>query len=262
MKEFLQNNLNPNEILKSNASSLLKVPERINNTESITKDLGDFLIDNGYIKGIEKWNSWGFKYEFDSKKIFLAGINMPDTAYEYYIFRLGKNEDNEESLFPKNNIEVDNYRFIHETSHAYQNYLMNKESTEGNFSSLDWYNKAYKGELDSTFALLFSTCLKVRQADLNKGLSTWGNVPDYTTDNKLNEAAMRGVEDANELINMYLWHPKYSETFLNYLALKIPGFNEQNLSEDRLVKISENTKSILQDLISLYVEEMKLNIKA
>ncbi|MEI8270012.1 MAG: hypothetical protein WCG45_01460 [bacterium] len=259
--EFKNNNIE----VRKNVESFLNLPERISETnedKNLPKNLGDFLVNEGFIKGVDLWKgSWGFKYNSVDKKISIAEKEMSKENYEYYIFRLGKDQ-NGESLFPKQGDETNQYRFLHETSHAYQDYLVNKESSENNFDSLSWYNKAVEEKQDSTFSMLFKLCFEIRKANENKGLSTWGNVPDYENiDVKNNRVAVKALEDANELVVMQLWHPKYLDTFLDYLALKNNGYDETSLEKDKLSKISPNTRQILKEIIELYIEEMKINLK-
>lgn len=251
--------------IREYVDSFLALPERFSRTnenKDLPKNLGNFLIDKGFIKGVDILkDSWGFMYNFDDKKISIADKEISKENYAYYIFRLGEDQ-NGESLFPKQGDETNQYRFLHETSHAYQNYLTTKESSESNIDSLQWYNKAVSGENDSTFSLLYKLCYEIRKANEDRGLSTWGNVPDYNNINITNDRiAMRALEDANELVVMQLWHPKYFETFLDYVSLKIDGYNTGNLEEDRLVQISSNTQQILKEIVELYTEEMKINTK-
>ncbi len=265
MKENSFEFKNVKKEVREYVESFLTLPKRISETnenKSLPKNLGNFLADKDFIKEIDMWKgSWGFKYNFENKKISIANREMSKENYEYYIFRLGKDQ-NGESLFPKQGDEANQYRFLHETSHAYQNYLIAKESSEKNIDPLSWYNQAIQEDDNSTFSLLFKVCYTRRQINENKGLSTWGNVPDYESiDNKNNRIGMKAVEDANELITMQLWHPKYLETFLDYLSLDIEGFDETSLEQDGLTKISQNTKQSLKGIVELYVEEMKINME-
>lgn len=248
-----------NKELHENVESYLTLPDRIgttNENKNLPKDLGKFLVDKDFIKGIDMWESWGFRYNSEDKKISIAEIDMSKESYNYYIFRLGLGS-NGESLYPEYGTETDQYRFLHETGHAYQSYLVKKESSVLKIDPMSWHNEAVKGEDNSTFSMLFNLCYKIRSVNENKGLSTWGNVPDYNgIDGNSNRIAMRALEDANELVVMKLWHPKYLETFLDYVSLKINGFNESNLESDRLVKIGEKAKSDLKEIVDLYVEEM------
>ncbi|MCX6755939.1 MAG: hypothetical protein NTX85_01190 [Candidatus Nomurabacteria bacterium] len=250
--------------LQENVESFLTLPDRIgatNEDKNLPKDLGKFLVERDFIKGVDVWRgSWGFKYNSEDKKISIAENEMSKENYDYYIFRLGLG-NNGESLFPKYGIETDQYRFLHEAGHAYQSYLVKNESSVLNIDPMSWYNESIKGEDNSTFSMLFNLCYKIRSVNENRGLSTWGNVPDYNAiDGSSNRIAMRALEDANELVVMKLWHPKYLETFLDYVSLKINGCNESNLESDRLVKLGENTKSNIKEIIDLYIEEMKHEI--
>jgi len=246
--------------------SFLVLPERISKTKEdrkLPEELGRFLIEKGYIKKIGIFNgSWGFSYNSDSKKISIADREISKEDYDYYIFRLGQDSSGEH-LYPKHGDETDQYRFLHETSHAYQTYLIDKESQENNLGPLSWYNKAVEGSNDSTFSLLFQLCYKIRETNENRGLSTWGNVPDYESiDGDANRIAMKALEDANELVTMSLWHPEYLKTFLNYVSLQIEGYDEESLVQDRLVKVSSKTQQTLKDIIDLYVIEMKNNMES
>lgn len=260
---FEQNN-NKREIYNY-VESYLTLPERISRTnenKTLPKELGGFLINNNFIKEVDIWKgSWGFAYNSRDKKISIADKEMSKEQYEYYIFRLGKDQ-NGESLFPKPGNESDQYRFLHETGHAYQDYLTNKESKEMNFEPSLWHNKAVQGEVDSTFSLLYKLCFEIRKTNEDIGLSTWGNVSNYKSiEGKGDRIGMMALEDANELVVMQLWHQEYLNTFLDYLSLKINGYNEVNLEQDNLTKISPSTAEILKEIVNLYVEEMKNNIK-
>ena len=61
------------------------------------------------------------------------------------------------------------------------------------------------------------------------GLSTWGNVPDYDNISEPSQSAIRAIEDANELITMYLWNPKYLDVFLDYISININEYDFSNL---------------------------------
>ena len=265
MKENIFELKNNKKEVHGHIESFLTLPKRISETnenKNLPKNLGNFLVDKDFIKEIDMWKgSWGFKYNSENKKISIAEREMSKENYEYYIFRLGKDQ-NGESLFPKQGDETNQYRFLHETSHAYQNYLIEKESLEKNTDPLSWYNQAIQGDDDSTFSLLFKVCYARRQINENRGLSTWGNVPDYESiDIKNNRIGMKAIEDANELVTMQLWHPKYLETFLDYLSLEIEGYNEANLERDKLAKITPNTRQALKGIVELYVEEMRINVE-
>ena len=130
---------------------------------------------------------------------------------------------------------------------------------ETNGHKNEWYDKVVKQEINSVFGILFEYCYKKRR-EQSLGLSTWGNVPDYNSVSEPSQSAVRAIEDANELITMYLWNPKYFDTFLDYVSCNIPGFNEQSLREDGLGKITQQEKEGLKQLIKEYINEMKQNI--
>jgi hypothetical protein len=135
--------------------------------------------------------------------------------------------------------------------------LTNKENPN---NPNQWYTKASNDEIDSNYAILWNFCFKKRQQG-GKGLSTWGNVPDYNSiQNPQSQTAIRAIEDANELVTMYLWNPKYFETFLDYLSGNISGYGDSELENDNLAKISNTEKEVLVSLIEEYVDEMKKNI--
>ncbi len=185
---------------------------------------------------------------------------MPTEQYNYYIFRLGKNSATGENLFPKPGDETDQYRFLHETSHAYQKYLMQEESPA---EPTKWYEKVLSGKIVSELGILFEFCYQKRTQDPERGLSTWGNVPDYNAvKHAASRNAVRAIEDANELITMALWHPEYLKTFLDYVAGKIPGYREQNLEQDGLIRITDSENNALQILINQYIKKMHDNIES
>jgi hypothetical protein len=239
--------------LKRNVAAFLQTPERLKHEESnLPIQLGSFLVEKGFIRSIDVWRgSWGFKYE--DKKVYLSDTPMPEAAYNYFIFRLGKDNKTGQPLYPSKS-ESDQYRFLHETCHAYQDFLTSTESSDN--PDL-WYDKAHKNNIDSTYAILFNYCLNKRLNSQGKGLSTWGNISDYNNYEAATQQVARAIEDANELVTMYLWNPRYFETFLDYVAGDIPGFSENDLVNDGLTKISKSEKENLKKLIQMYVEEMR-----
>lgn len=260
---------NPREELRKNIEGFLTLPERrdaSNPEKELARQLGSFLVDQGYIAEIGMWKgSWGCKY--GNKKISINEYPMPKQQYEYYIFRLGADATTGEQLFPDNGGETDQYRFLHETGHAYQQYRIDKESPDNPRMWYDRVLKEGKEKIISTYGLLFEFCYKKRKenkieaADVDRGLSTWGNVPDYAcVQDASSQIAVRAIEDANELVTMYLWNPQYLATFLEYLSENIPGYNEQSLQNDRLIKISEEEKEALKLLVEEYIEEMKIQM--
>ena len=259
---FLQQK-NQKEELQKNVDGFLTLPERRdggNPDKDLAKKLGSFLVNKGFIVDIGMWKgSWGCKY--GNKKISINEYPMPEKEYEYYIFRLGVDAATGKQLFPENGDEADQYRFLHETGHAYQQYLINKESSD---NPLMWYDRVLKegeGKIKSTFGLLFEFCYKRRTANVNKGLSTWGNVPNYNcVQDPSSQNAVRAIEDANELVTMYLWPPQYLDAFLDYLSGPIPGYGKSSLHQDRLLKISEDEKEAIKLLIGEYIREMKIEM--
>lgn len=256
---FLQQKKQKEELQK-NVDGFLTLPDKRgggNPDKDLAKKLGSFLVNRGYIAAIDMWiGSWGCKY--GNKKISINEYPMPEKEYEYYIFRLGTDVATGKQLFPENGDETDQYRFLHETSHAYQQYLVDTESPD---NPRMWYDRVLQegtGKIKSVFGLLFEYCYKKRRENINKGLSTWGNVPDYNcVQDPSSQAAVRAIEDANELITMYLWNPQYLDTFFKYLSGNIPGYDDQSLQEDRLSKISENERDALRLIVEEYIQEMK-----
>ncbi len=243
----------------------LALPEKAsegNFEKDLSQKLGSFLVDQGYINKIDMWKgSWGCKYDEEEKAVYLNELPMPKREYEYYIVRLGKNSANGQNLFPTNGDETDQYRFLHETSHAYQQLLMDNEAPD---NPGQWYDRVLSDDeqqIDSNLGLLFQYCYQKRKENPQKGLSTWGNVPDYNSvQGESSQNATRAIEDANELVTMYLWNPEYLSTFLEYVSVNITGYDETNLAEDKLIKISNTEKESLKDLIRGYIAEMKKNI--
>ncbi len=233
------------------------MPRRLNNLEAdLTRRLGDFLVEQGQIEGVDLWRgSWGFKYE--ARKIFVSEYPMPPDAYYYYIFRLGEDFRSGELLFP-NQDEADRYRFLHEVGHAYQQNLTENESPD-NLEA--WYTRAKNGEINSWFGLLFQFCLNQRLRGEGRGLSTWGNVGAYNqVEDPLSQAAVRAIEDANELVVMYLWHPDYFRTFLDYLTGRVPGFGPRDVANDGLLILNNDQRSALIEVVVEFVFEMKRRV--
>lgn len=243
--------------VKKIVSIYLSPPERVRHSESdLTQKLGSFLVDVGQIQAIDVWdNSWGFMYK--DKTIYMSGSDMPRNAYEYYVFRLGVDPYTGRHIFP-NESETDQYRFLHEVGHAYQEYLTKVESPE---DPELWYTKVRDGKIDSNYSLLWKFCFKNR-LEGNYGFSTWGNVPEYSKiKDPQSQTLARAMEDANELVNMYLWNPEYLKTYLNYLSGSIPGYGDLNLEHDKLGKITETQKRALFQIVKEYVSEMKEHIR-
>lgn len=252
---------NPKEKIRERVEKFLTLPERAsvgNPEKGLAKKLGAFLVEKDFINGIDIWEgSWGCKYE--NGKIYINDLPMSKEQYEYYVFRLGENPSTGEQLFPKRSErEVDQYRFLHETSHAYQEYIKAKECPD---SPELWYDKASRGQIKSFSALLFEHCYDLRKANPGKGLSTWGNVPDYNSiENQDSQNATRAIEDANELVTMYLWNPKYLDTFFDYISCEITGYGEADLLKDKLIKLPHEKKELLKVVVEKIIADMKKNI--
>ncbi len=271
-----------NTNLKKTIQEYLDVPLKAiegDENKNIEIRLGDFLVDNGYITGIEKHEKdWGFVYYSITRKIALSDKEMPHCKWEDCIFKMGINQITNENLFPSPGIETKKYRFLHEANHAYQEYLCNKEN---NNNPQEWHQKALQKEINSPYAKLFNFCFyKRKEADENRkqtenkqGLSVWGNASTYNykgdndIPNKLSEIAVRSQEDANELITMYLWHPLYLNMYLDYLSLNYNNYQirekeltQEDLQRYNLIRLIDKEVNILHKLIESYIVEMKNNI--
>ncbi len=271
------------EELKKKVKEKLNVPKKaIQGDENtmIERDLGFFLVEIEYIKDVDETkDGWGFVYRSSTKDILISLKDMPHHKWEDCIFKMGFNFKTEENLFPEPEDETRKYRFLHEANHAYQEYLTNIESPE---NPKEWYEKALSGELVSVYACLFSFCFQKRMEELQKekecdycakGLSIWGNAPnyDYKNDKSIpnieSEIAVRAQEDANELVTMYMWHPEYFNAYMDYLSLNYENeeirekeLTKEDLDKKNLVRITKIEAEQIKELVSLYVEEMKLRI--
>ncbi len=270
------------EKLKKKIEDCLDVPPKAlrgDENEGIERKLGNFLVEKGYIKGVEKREEdWGFMYHSVTRKISVSKKEMPHMKWEKCIFKEGRNEKTEENLFPSPGLETEKYRFLHEANHAYQEYLCCKESPD---NAKEWYQKALEREIDSPYGRLFRFCFRKRieedekegrKKTTEKGLSVWGNAPNYNHEgegvlNKESEIAVRAQEDANELATMFLWHPNYFSVYLDYLSLNHNNYQirereltEEDLRKRGLIQITKEEAEYLKETISAYVEEMKGNI--
>lgn len=238
----------------------LRVPERLNEfgQNNFLPYLGKFLTEKGYIKKIDVWRgSWGFGYIPNEGKILINDLPMSKNSYNYLIFRLGESSNTGEYLFPTEK-ETDQYRMIHEVSHAFQSYLVEKERGD----ETEWLLDAVSGTSQTTFSKLVAICYKFRENSPKEGLTTFGNQVDYDRiKNPMKQLLTRSFEDANELVTLSLWHPEYFETFLKYLNLNIPNYTQANLDEDGLVRIDDITRNELKRLVINYITEMEMAIK-
>ncbi len=260
----------------------LTLPERAriqNNNVELPKVLGKFLVIQGYIKNIAiHQEGWDFQYDSQNNTIYISEEEMPQTIWRDFTFRKQtKLEDGQaEPLGPMHSMynrngrknELGTYRFLHETCYAYQDYLKNKESTERNFDPKEYYNNAVEGTIDTTFTKLLSFCYLKRKKlhekfNVTRGLSTWGNSVSYNYGenegilNQNSEYATRALKDANELVTMYLWNPRFFETYTTYLHTN----PQVQLYKKGLLKLKEEETNYLVDLVKIFVEEMKENIE-
>ena len=256
----------------------LKASEGDENRE-MEKLLGMFLVENGYIKEIEKRDKdWGFVYRSVTRNIAISEKEMPHAKWEHCIFKMGVNKKTKEELFPKPGKETEKYRFLHEANHAYQEYLCHKESPD---DPKCWYEKSLGNEIDSCYAKLFNFCFFKRMEEeenrkekekKERGLSVWGNVWKYgekgEVPNRESEIATRAQEDANELVTMFIWHPDYFRSYMDYLSLnhENPEVRErevtrEDLERKGLLSLSKEEVAYLEELVRGYVNEMKSNIK-
>ncbi len=268
-----------NENIKKEVRKLLDVPKKAragDKNEDIERELGDFLIKKGYIKGIEERDrDWGFVYHSFTRKVSVSEKEMPHRKWEDCIFKMGRNKETGENLFPDPGPETEKYRFLHEANHAYQEYLCSKESPE---APEEFYQKALEGNIDCPYARLFSFCFQKRKDSREcekersspKGISVWGNAPHYAyradeeIPNEASEVAVRAQEDANELVTMFLWHPDYFDMYLDYLSLNYenPEVREKELTREDLerrglLSLSKEEASQLKNIVLSYVEKMK-----
>lgn len=250
------------EILRENdlweyLKAYLQVPDRFNSKNNeILQKLWKFLQWKWFIKWIWVSNDWWFSYNSWTRNIYSASASnaMPKEAYNYYIFRLWKETSNQANLFPDYWKETDRYRFLHEVWHAYQDYLINKEFPS---NPDNWYTEAVSWRINSNFAKLYKLCFELRTTPENRGLwlSTWGNVPNY--DNPSYDPTwVRALEDANELVTMYLWHYEYFATFMDYLSLDIRWYDKSSIIKDWLIPLDQETKQEIETLVIELIKQI------
>lgn len=250
--------LNPSTQSITEKDKLEKVYNAFLDGNQTGKDLANKLTDEGLISEVKVWrNSWGYMYDPSGKSVYISQHPMPEQAYNRYVIMLGTDLQGN-PLWPQRD-EMDQYRFLHEVSHAYQYYLVKKEV--GIKGSQQIPSEGTEIGTDSTFGQLLDICHTIRKHfNGNKGLTTWGSQADYDTiQPKEEEIRTRAMEDANELVTMYLWNPFYFYKVMEYLAGDIPGYGVQSLSQDRLALITSYGKQKITDLVQDYVSEMKRN---
>lgn len=248
--------------------------------------LGDFTnldaLKRLYSKVIEKrfftqlipWrNSYGMGYKDGA--IYLNENPMEYSLYKHYVF------NDPQNLKPSYE-KWDNYRFVHELSHSYQGMQMDKDiSTLSSLNMQDingWaYNmrilgqdrvnlterefRASYGDIEiSNYAKLFGYCYYLREkykhlAD-HRYLTTFANQLDYRSESQEVRYHLGAIEDANELVTMFLWNPNYFMSYMNYLSGEIPNYNRYK-QVDNLITISLAEKNKIIDLVREYVKEMK-----
>lgn len=236
----------------------LSIPNRIDpqRQNTLGRSMASFLAEKGYVEGIKVWRgSWGFAYNSEDHTISVSEHPMPQAMYDRYIFTLGRDPQTGAQVFPYPQ-DVDQYRFLHEVNHAWQDYVIDQEG-----GAHGWYDKAIAGEVDSPYSILFAFCFQVRSHHHQRGLTPLGGQTDYDSieDQRIQDAT-RALEDVNELITMRMWNRTYSETFLDYISLGIPGYGRQNLERDRLVPISKQERDLLGRAMDLYIEDMKRRV--
>ncbi|MEI7792364.1 MAG: hypothetical protein WCI57_02675 [Candidatus Berkelbacteria bacterium] len=222
---------------------------------NLPDELGQFLVDKKYITAVEENDNWWYKYE--DGEISCGRTPMNRAQYDAYIVQLGVRPDTGEPIWPTTNNDLAKYRFLHETGHAYQEYLSNEESG-GNIPR--WLGAASEHKVDSNYGILFDSCYQRRNMDKSIGLSTWGNVSNYAEDPET-EVVARALEDANELVTMYLWNPGYLKIFLQYLCGELDDYGDDDLRKDRLRKITPEEKDAFFELVENYVDEIKDDVK-
>ncbi len=269
-----------NKALATMVQDLLSVPDKAKKGDENTTlegDLGIFLVKNGYIRGVNKKNSdWSFVYHSKTKVVEISDKGMPHHKWEDCIFKMGVNKETGEHFFPTPMKETRKYRFLHEASHAYQEFLAKKESSE---NPQDWHQKALQGKIITPYSALFVFCYQKRLEDMGsekecsycaRGLSIWGNAPvyDYKNNsaiiNKESEMAVRAQEDVNELVTMYIWHPEYLYSYLDYLSLNYENneirereITKEDVVSQNLIVLSREEAQHIKYLVKEYVREMK-----
>ncbi len=149
-------------------------------------------------------------------------------------------EHSENGLHPRNKEETNKYFLIQNINFKYQKCLIKEEK------KFDWFEEALFGKINTPLSNIFIICLKQR-LDLKKtGLSKKGN---HSFNNKIDlkeKLHKKSLEDCNELISMYLWHPQYLKEYL------------YKLEQNKKVNLKKIEKDTLIHHIYTYVENAKL----
>ncbi len=243
------------EDLIKTVEEFLTLPKRAeieNNDGELPKKLGRFLVERGYIKNVAIDNeSWEFKYESEEKIIYISQEEMPPSIWRDYAFRKQTTLESgrSDSLFPmhpmyngdseKNDLDI--YRFLQQTVSAYQEYLKDKES------------------LHTPYSKLFTLCYTKRKGKKDKysvirGFSTWGSMEN---EEDIQDERFRASRDVNELLTIYLWNPKYFDSYINYLKTNATT----ELYKKGLVKIDKYEAEDIKEIVTDIIAEMKEEIK-
>jgi hypothetical protein len=224
---------------------------------------------DGYFNEIRPFRGWGQMYQ--EGVIYLNESPMNDASYRHLIFL------DQEGRRPSP-AQVDNYRFVHELSHAYQDRSINIDNSNLNFRDTDeWamsmiylgqdkvnlsekeFKEFYGDRKISSYAKLYGYCYYLRDKYKNlaeyRFLTTFANQPDYHQYTDITRFALGAIEDSNELVTMYLWNPSYFISYMNYLS----GENREYQiykETDNILTISIEEKNKIIDLVIEYTEEI------
>ena len=211
--------------------------------------------------------SYGQMYAPENNTIYLNELPMPISFYNNHIYQDSRN------LAPSLE-KIDHYRFIHESSHAYQNIQMhqdflNPKMIETGVTNVDRWEgllENSKAELEaadlydslSDYGKLYHYAyhLRLSRGENNQNnLSTFASQPDYSGYSGVERRRLAACEDANELVTMFLWNPWY---FTSYLALlKDNHANSlQFKSQARLTTITEAEEGQLFEIVLTYIQNL------
>lgn len=209
--------------------------------------------------------SFGQMYAPSNNTIYLNELPMPRTFYNSHIYQDSGN------LAPTLE-RIDHYRFIHESGHAYQNIQMHADfrnpkmieagaTTEETWERLMELSKEELKAADlydslSDYGKLYHFAYHLRLSkgiNNNNNLSTFASQPDYARYSEVEKRKLAACEDANELVTMFLWNPKY---FTNYLALLKSNNYSAFKSQGRLTTISEAEEAELFEIVLTYIQNL------